>query len=322
MLLAAGLGDRMRPLSRGRAKPALPVLDEPLIARLLRQLAGQGVSAAVVNAHAHPESLERAVADAPIPVTFSREPELLGSGGGIRAARSLLDGGGRFLVLNADMALDLDLAGILEAHERGGGLATLGLRDDPRKQRFGTIGYDGTGSVCRITDLISARAEKGSALFIGAQILEPAIFERMPERAIFSVFRDLYAPMLRRGERVATWLQPASAAWWPVGSPAELLDANLEALERLARIEPAVVREGESARIEGDVTGPAWIGARARVASGARVGPWTVVGAGAEVPAGWKTEESLFLPESRPGARRPRALRRAVAFETEVWVDG
>jgi NDP-sugar pyrophosphorylase family protein len=322
MLLAAGLGDRMQPISRARAKPALPILDEPLIARLIRQLSAQGVTSVVVNVHAHPETLERVVRDAPIPVSFSREPELLGSGGGIRAARELLDREGRFLVLNGDMGLDLDLAAFLEAHERSGSLATLGLRDDPRKRRFGSIGYDAEGSVCRITNLVSVRAEKGSALFIGAQMLEPAIFENMPERAVFSVFEDLYAPMLRRGERVATWLQPPSAAWWPVGSPAELLEANLEALERLVRIEPGVVREGESARIEGAVIGPVWIGEDAHVEAGARVGPWAVLGAGAEVPGGWEVEESLWLPAARPGAREPRSLRRAVAFDAEVWVDG
>jgi NDP-sugar pyrophosphorylase family protein len=322
MLLAAGRGERMQPLTRLRAKPALPILDEPLIARLIRQLAAQGVSSVVVNAHAHQESLQSAVRGAPIPVRFSPEPALLGSGGGIRAARSLLRGEGRFVVLNADMCLDLDLAGLLEAHERGRSLATLGLRDDPRKRRFGTIGYDASGSVCRITDLVSARAEKGSALFIGAQVLEQAIFEHMPKHPVFSVFEDLYAPMLERGERIGTWLQPPSAAWWPVGSPAELLEANLEALGRLARVEPGVVREGESARIEGDVTGPAWIGAGAYVADGARVGPWTVVGAGAEVPAGWEAEDSLWLPDARPGGAQARALRRAVAFDAEVWVDG
>jgi len=322
MLLAAGLGDRMQPISRARAKPALPILDEPLIARLIRQLAAQGVSSVVINVHAHPETLERVVRDAPIQVSFSREPELLGSGGGIRAARALLDREGRFLVLNGDMGLDLDLPAFLEAHERSGSLATLGLRDDPRKQRFGSIGYDADGSVCRITDLVSVRTEKGSALFIGAQMLEPAIFEKMPERAVFSVFEDLYAPMLRRGERVATWLQPPSAAWWPVGSPAELLEANLEALDRLVRIEPGVVREGESSRIEGAVIGPVWIGEDAHVEAGARVGPWAVVGAGAEVPGGWEVEESLWLPDARPGAREPRSLRRAVAFDAEVWVDG
>jgi NDP-sugar pyrophosphorylase family protein len=176
--------------------------------------------------------------------------------------------------------------------------------------------------VCRITDLVSLGAEKGSALFIGAQVLEQAIFERMPKLPVFSVFEDLYAPMLERGERIATWLQPPSAAWWPVGSPAELLDANLGALGRLARIEPRVIREGESVRVEGDVTGPAWIGTAAHVAAGARVGPWTVVGAGAEVPPGWGVEESLWLPDARPENAQPRAVRRAVAFDAEIWVDG
>ncbi len=155
MILAAGLGERMQPVSGRCAKPALPVLDEPLVARMLRQLAEQGIESAVLNLHAHPESVREAAGGAAIPVEFSSEPELLGSGGGIRAARTRLEPGGRFLVLNGDMWLDLDLRAFLEAHERAGAVATLALRDDPRKRRFGTIGYNGGGSVCRITDLVS-----------------------------------------------------------------------------------------------------------------------------------------------------------------------
>jgi NDP-sugar pyrophosphorylase family protein len=169
---------------------------------------------------------------------------------------------------------------------------------------------------------MSVSAEKGNGLFIGAQVLEPAIFERMPEHPVFSVFADLYVPMLARGERIGTWLQPGSAAWWPVGSPAELLDANLQALRGLTRGDPGATLEGAGASVEGEVTGPAWIGAGASVAAGARIGPWTVVGAGAEVPPGWEAAESLWLPDARPQEARPRALRRAVVFDDEVWVDG
>jgi NDP-sugar pyrophosphorylase family protein len=319
MILAAGRGERMHPLSLARAKPALPILDEPLVARLVRQLAEQGVRSAVVNVHAQPESLRAALREAPMPVEFSPERELLGSGGGIRAARRLLEDG-TFLVLNGDMCLDLDIPALLEAHAAGGAIATLALRDDARKERLGSIGYDQRGDVCRVTDRIRTLAEKGSGLFTGVQVLEPVIFEHMPDRMTFHAFDDLYVPLLTAGERIACWLQPLEQGWWPVGSPAELLEANLVALRRLEDIEPGVVREGEAARVEGEVSGPAWIGERAHIEEGACVGPFTVVGAGSCVPAGFEVEASLWLPDARPEGA-PRRLRGAIAHGREVWVD-
>ena len=107
MILAAGVGARMRPLTANRPKPVLPLLDQPILRLLVEQLAAQGVREVVVNAHAHPGQLRAALESAPIPVHYSVEPDLLGSGGGIRAARDLLQDSHPFLVVNGDMVLDL-----------------------------------------------------------------------------------------------------------------------------------------------------------------------------------------------------------------------
>ena len=183
MILAAGLGTRMAPLSARRAKAALPVLDEPLVLRLVRTLADQGVERVIVNAHVFPEQIREALAKAPIPIQISFEAELRGSAGGILQARAFLDGSEPFFVLNADMWVDLDLRALLEAHARLGAIATLMLRDETRKHEFGTIGYAGYADgarVSRITNLVDRGAEAGSGLFAGVQVVEPEIFSHMP----------------------------------------------------------------------------------------------------------------------------------------------
>jgi mannose-1-phosphate guanylyltransferase len=322
MILAAGLGTRMAPLTQRVPKPALPVLGEPMILRMIRQLVAQGVEHVVVNVHAHPDVMAAAVASAPRRVEISVEPELLGSLGGIRAARRHLEGSEPFLVLNADMVIDIDLGQLARRHRESGALATLLLREDPRKHAFGTIGYEEDGAVRRITDQISLGSEKGSGLFTGIQLLSPGVFEHLPARPVSHLMQDLYVPLLRRGARVMAAHMDPSDAWWPVGTPGELLDANLLALDAaLARGGPrtSAVLADPSARIEGDVVGPAWIGAAARVAAGARVGPGVVVDAGAEVPDGLVASEMLFLCGARPDARGP--LRRAIAYDREVWRD-
>jgi mannose-1-phosphate guanylyltransferase len=312
MVLAAGLGTRMAPLARDCAKPALPVLDVPVILRLVRQLAAGGVERAIVNAHAHPESLRAALRDSPLPIDWVLEPAPRGSGGGILGAREQLEGDEPFLVVNGDMLLELDVTSLVARHRSLGALVTLALRDDLRKRDFGSIGYDRDGHVCRITERIDLGGEKASGLFVGVQVMSGKIFARMPHRPAFEIIPDVFVPALRDGQKIATWLQPLGAAWAPVGTPGELLDANLAALTGR--------HVDSSARVAGEVVGPVWIGAGARIAAGARVGPEAVVSAGAEIGAGASLAQALALPGARVAARA--ALERAVAFGDEVWRDG
>jgi mannose-1-phosphate guanylyltransferase len=318
MILAAGLGTRMAPLARTLAKPALPVLDVPVALRLVTALAEQGVTRVVVNTHAHPESVQRALADAPVPVDWIEEPELRGSGGGVRGAREALDGDEPFLVLNGDMCLDLDVTALLARHRARKAFLTLALRDDPRKREFGSIGYDGHGDVRRITGRIDLDGEKGSGLFIGVQVMEPTIFTRMPASERFEIVPEVWVPALQSDLRIASWVQPAGARWWPVGSPRELLDANLDELDAATR--GGAVLVDPRSRVAGTLVGPVWIGAGAEIDAGATIGPRAVVSRGARVAAGARVANALVLPDARVpvGAR----LSRAVGFADEVWRDG
>lgn len=318
MILAAGLGSRMAPLASRQAKPALPVLDVPVALRLVRALAAHGVTRVVVNTHAHPDSLQRALAPSPIPVDWVEEPELRGSGGGVRGARAWLDGDAPFLVLNGDMCLELDVSALVAKHRARGALITLALRDDPRKREFGSIGYDGDGDVRRITERIDLHGEKGSGLFIGVQVMESAVFARMPASARFEIIPEVWLPALRDGLRIASWVQPAGARWTPVGSPLELLDANLAALGDQAGADGRHV--DPRATVGGELIGPVWIGADAVVESGARVGPFAVVSRGARIGANARLEQALALPDARVAAGSK--LARAVAYGNEVWRDG
>lgn len=319
MVLAAGLGTRMAPLSRARAKPVLPVLGEPLLLRMIRVLAEQGIDHVVVNAHAHPEQVRSILEDAPVRVDVSLEPELRGSGGGLAWARPLLDTREPFLAVNADMCAELDLPALLAAHRRQGALATLVLRDEERKRNFGSIGYAESGLVSRITDQVDRGSENGSGLFAGVHVIEPELFDRMPQRETFHILSDVYVPLVAAGEPLGTWLQPSEIPWWPVGTPHELLDTNLAMLCDAVGDRPDAVICSSDAKIAGTVLGPAWIGAGAAVAPDAVAGPGIVMGAGASLGPGSTAHECLLLPEAAP----PEGceLARAIAYDSEVWVD-
>ena len=129
MVLAAGFGLRMRPLTQLVAKPALPVLNRPLIQWTLEALAGAGVREVMVNLHHLPRTVERAVGDGTrfgLHVRYSREREILGTGGGPRRVRRFFAGGPALLV-NGDMAFGLDLSKLIERHRSSGACATLAL---------------------------------------------------------------------------------------------------------------------------------------------------------------------------------------------------
>jgi len=235
MILAAGLGKRMRPLSEMRAKPALPVLGRPVIAWLLEWLHAHSVDDVMINLHYRPESVEQAArhfAPQDMALHWSREPVTLGTGGGIALARSYLEASDPAVVLAGDMLLDVDLSALVEAHRASGAACTLVLRRDPRHQQFGTIGVDTKGGVRRIARRFDLGGETRAGVFVGVRILSPEAFRHLPQRPENTAFEDLsdwLAPALERGEIALRGhlLEADEIVWEPVGTPAEYLDANL-----------------------------------------------------------------------------------------------
>ena len=160
MLLAAGLGERMRPLSSGRAKPSLPLMNRPLLLHALDHLARAGVRKVVVNLHHAPETVEAILSSARLPaalsVAISREPQILGTSGGIRAALQHFDAGEPILVMNADSLSDADLGALAAAHEAAREArrapATLAVRGRRPGESYSPVHLDSQGLVCGIGD--------------------------------------------------------------------------------------------------------------------------------------------------------------------------
>lgn len=232
MILAAGLGTRMRPLSDLCAKPALPVRGRPVISLLLSFLARHGVEEVMINLHHRPETVREAVErDRPesLRIEWSEEATPLGTGGGIRRAATFLRGTELCVVLAGDMLLDLDLGGVVARHRASGRDATLVLREDERTSRFGSIGLDEKGRVARLGAPLPGREERAAGLFTGLRIFSREILAHWPSQPVFEDLRDWLVPaILERGAAVGgEILDPAGSTWEPVGTPAEYLHVNL-----------------------------------------------------------------------------------------------
>jgi NDP-sugar pyrophosphorylase family protein len=290
MIVAAGLGTRLRPLTLHRPKPALPVRGLPLVAYTLALLRDHGVTEAVINVHHLPELLEEAARRHCPPgmsLRFSREETLLDTGGGIRRVAAFLRESDPCLVVGADMLLDADLGALLATHRARGDAVTMLLRDDPRTASFGSIGVDAEGAVRRIASLVDLGGETRAGVYTWANAVSARAFDAMPAREAFSIFRDWIAPMLRAGARdVRGEFLPCR--WEPVGTLGEYLTVNLDP-PRLRHLDPDPVARREGVRFEDECV----IGAGATIGAGASLRR-AVVWDGEHVPAGLRARDGVF----------------------------
>jgi NDP-sugar pyrophosphorylase family protein len=287
MVLAAGLGLRMRPLTLLRAKPVLPVLNRPLLHWTLRRLARAGVRDVVVNLHHLPQTVVSALGDGRqlgVRVRYAQEPTILGTGGGPRAVRERL-GEGPALLVNGDVLFDLDLRALLERQRRSGACATLALRRNPDPRDYPPVVTDRRGRVLSIAGRPHPAAGTVS-MFAGVHVLDPALLERLPEGASDSV-RDLYIPLLAEGAPLVGLR--AGGAWYDLGRPSLYRDAQLRLLPPGRSLVHEKARVCAGARLRRSV-----VGARARVGREARV-ERSVLWDGALVEAGARVSGAIVV---------------------------
>ena len=294
MIVAAGLGTRLRPLTELRPKPALPVRGIPLIAYTLALLARHGVMEVIVNTHHLPDILmDAARRHCPLDMElrFSIEAGLLDTGGGIRRVAEYLRESDPCLIVAGDMLLDADLSALVATHRERGDAWTLLLRaGDPREEAFGTIGIDAQNRLRRIGTRCDLGGENRAGLYTWANVVAARVFDSLPEREIFSHFDGWIAPQLTSGatDIRAEILASSDFIWEPVGTPTEYLAANLDPIPLSYQ---AAIADAQSAgaRIERDVV----IGAGAELGPGAQL-QRAVVWDGERVPDGLEASDGIF----------------------------
>lgn len=228
MILAAGRGTRLRPLTDTVPKPLVEVAGRRLIDYALDTVARSGIRDVVINVHHFADAVRAAVGDGGdrgLHVEFSVETELLDSGGGILAARPLL-GGATVVTLNADTIVDVDLGELVRWHRRRAAIATLLLREDASAADYGLIGTDDDGLVVEFLD--HRRPHRAPALhkmmYTGVQVLEPTVYDSMPSGGAFSITRDTYPRLLAAD--LPVFGRRFDGRWITVGTPDELAAAE------------------------------------------------------------------------------------------------
>jgi NDP-sugar pyrophosphorylase family protein len=299
MILAAGYGTRLWPLTIDRTKPAIPFMGRPLIGYVAQYLARFGFEDIVVNLHHQPESVRAALGDGErfgVRFHYVEEPVILGTSGAIDNARRLLDGE-PFVVVNGKIATDIDLHAALETHRRTRALATLVLRPNPTRERYSTVhvrdglitGFgphpasDNVGSAPG-TALDTAQDKsppnESPLMFTGIQVLDPGIFEYIPRGVFSHSVTDVYVPAIARGERIAAHV--AGGAWYELSTVRRYLETSVALMRREGR--DVEVGAGSSIE-EGAGVFESVLWEDVRVAAGARVRR-SVLGAGVSAGLG------------------------------------
>jgi NDP-sugar pyrophosphorylase family protein len=232
MIFAAGLGERLRPLTHRLPKALVPVAGRPMIDYPLLLLRHYEIRDIVINLHHLGEQIETYLGDGSklgLNISYSKEDELLDTGGGLLKAKPYLDDG-PFVVINTDVLIDLPLAQVIEFHRRQRAIATLVVRPDALAEQFGSMAVDDEGRLQQFLHVERPNPQPTigpKLMFTGVQILEPRVFDYMPPQGgpkKFGTTKDTYPRMLANDEQLFGFR--FDGFWQDLGTEQRIKDAE------------------------------------------------------------------------------------------------
>jgi mannose-1-phosphate guanylyltransferase len=304
MVLAAGLGTRLRPLTYEITKPMVPVLDRPVMEHIVDLLDRHGFDEAIANLHYFPDSIREHFGER---LSYRFEPELLGTAGGVRGCADFF-GGEPFLVISGDALTDIDLGAFAERHRQSGGVATLAVKQVADTREYGVVLHDGDGRITGFQEKPAPEEALSDLGNCGIYMFDPKIFDYFPSRPFVDWAQDVFPVLLEND--VPFFIHEVEEYWNDVGSLGELRAGTFDALrgELRLRIEgeevaPGVVVAGGRAPGEDvELEGPAWIGHDVSIGAGARLMGPVVLGDGASVGERAQLRESIVFPGTQIAA--------------------
>jgi NDP-sugar pyrophosphorylase family protein len=307
MILAAGFGTRLWPLTEDRTKPAIPFLNRPLISYSVEYLASHGIHDIIINLHHQPDSVRDALGDGTdlgVKIVYSYEHEILGTSGALDRVREHLEGED-FIVINGKIVTDIDLGDAISAHRERQALATLVLRHNAAREHFSIVEVDPQSCITRFAgfpepvanEVMTAacssgavvRAEDAPLMFTGIQVLSPHIFRYIPRDCFSHSTIHVYPRAIESGETVIAHV--SEGEWYEMST----IDRYLEASQLFMRKSGLSAIKGENCQIaEGALVQDSVLWDGVKVEAGARVSA-SVLGDNVTVPAGAVFERAVVV---------------------------
>jgi mannose-1-phosphate guanylyltransferase len=298
MVLAAGLGTRLKPITYEIPKPMVPVLDRPVMAHIVGMLERQGFTDLIANLHYYPDTIRDYFGDR---LSYRFEEELLGTAGGVRNVSDFF-GDDLVVVVSGDALTDTDLNALTERHRAAGGIATLTVKKVDDTREYGVVIHDADGRIQGFQekpDPAEALSELGNC---GIYCFSPEIFDYFPDAPFADWAHDVFPALLAND--VPFHVHEIDDYWNDVGSLGELRQGTWDALNGELRLDVTGataaegVTAGEGSSLDGVevVEGPVWVGAGVSFGSGVRlIGP-VAIGDGASVGDGAALRDTIVFP--------------------------
>jgi NDP-sugar pyrophosphorylase family protein len=252
MILAAGFGTRLFPLTIDRTKPAIPFLGKPLVGYVAEYVAKYGFTEVIVNLHHQPESVKEALGNGDkfgVKIEYTLEsPDILGTAGALDNARKLLEDD-TFLIVNGKIITDIDITAALETHKKSGAMATMILKENANFEKFTEV-FVQNGEVKGFASGFPIENPKSHLqvplMFTGIHILEPEVFKYIPRGIYSDIVPTFYLPAIANGEKIAA--HTCNNKWFELSTIPRYLDISL------AMMNGEKVCEGENCIIDKTAT--------------------------------------------------------------------
>jgi mannose-1-phosphate guanylyltransferase len=319
MVLAAGLGTRLRPITYEMPKPMVPVLNKPVMEHILRLLARHGFTETIANLHWFPDLITDHFGDGSgcaVSLSYSQEERLLGTSGGVRNAAGFL--GDSFLVISGDALTDIDLAAMRDFHESHDGIATLATKRVDDTTQFGVAITGSDGRIQGFQEKPQPAEALSDLANCGIYMFRSEIFDFFPAAGTSEAagpedpdgFADWAMDVFPRllESDVPFYSHEIDAYWNDIGNLEELRTGNIDALTGAVQVERDGelvdgYRSGERMEGEPDLVGPVLLGPGCEIGDDVRIDGPAVIGDGARVGDGARLREVIALPGAEVPAR-------------------
>ncbi|MGH9550296.1 MAG: sugar phosphate nucleotidyltransferase, partial [Terriglobales bacterium] len=290
MVLAAGVGSRLDPLTSQVPKPLVPVVNVPVMQHILQLLGAHGFTDICANLHYLPEKIVEYFGDGTrfgINLHFKHEPKLSGDAGGVRSCRSFLEDG-TFIVLMGDLLTDADLSAIVNEHKAKKALASIAVKAVPHEElhRFGVVVRDKDGFITGFQEKPQAEEALSNMISTGIYVFEPEVFEHIPAEGEYGFGRQLFPKLVQDGLPVLGI--EIKTYWSDVGTIAQYRESNFDALQGLVKLNrPGTKKQMGAAEV--------WLGEGATIDDGCTLSGTIMIGKNSKIGRGTTLSGSVIL---------------------------
>jgi NDP-sugar pyrophosphorylase family protein len=315
IVLSAGYGTRLWPLTEDRTKPAIPILGKPLVGYVAEYLAGYEIDEIVVNLHHRPDSVRRALGDGSgfgVKLHYVEEPVILGTSGALDNTREFFEHD-TFIAVNGKIITDIDLSAALKTHSETKAIATLVLLPNIRRERFSVVETE-NGLIKGFGGMPVDVDGPPPLMFTGLQILEPRIFEYIPRGVFSHSTTDVYPQAMAKGELIAAHV--AEGKWRELSTLNRYLDISVELLHEAGK---SFVAGNKTTIAESATVVDSILWDDVEVAAGARVSR-AILADDVKIPANEVIENAVVVPRSLVEGKKPPEKALPGHFQGENFI--